>query len=733
MLVDLLHDRLPHSNGRVAGGGDLLIGLGIARPHGGAVIGGISHEIAGLGVIRGTGLARDGHAAELGGGTGTGVHHAGKHLVHEVGRGLLHGHMGLALVFQHGLTVAVPDLGIHLGRIVNAAVGKGREGRRHLHSAQAIGQTAHGQRGNGHILRHQAEAQLLRGVSVGLRHTQRLHGLNGDGVDGTPDALADHGPAGVGIGRVLRPWRIVHKLYGVVIKGGGRCHSTGVQSCGIHSQRLDRRTNLMLLDRIVVHQILGLGAHGAHHTHDVAGIGVHDGDTGLQLVALGRVYIQIAQICVDILRDLLDIRVHGAIDLIAAVVHQPLGRFIRNALGLSQICGHILDELLHKPIVDLDTVGLDQLAGVSGGICEVQRLRLGGFALLFCQIGLAGIGIDDLRHLVQDQFLALLVQLPGGDGGAVLPGVGPFILGVVEGRVVGDSDDTGALRRRQILGGLAEVVFRCRFHAAAAAAQIDHIQVQLQNLAFRVVLFKFQRPEDLLDLAVDGILILAGHVFQHLLGDGGAAVAIVAAGEGQQRSAQGPLPVYTVVTEKTLVLNGHRCLPQVGGHIVDVDQDTVLLPVDLLELHPLAALLVLIIDHGALGHGVVLRPDLQRRQQRCIHIPHENPQQHERCADADQDQGKDRHHNAARHMTGPDLPPFAGMIRPLGMRVSSFLQLGTSFCDPQGGFPSGSQPTIHHYQVHYIIPCQLRKCRIQPAKSFRFHRFYQIFPKISVT
>ena len=360
--------------------------------------------------------------------------------------------MGLALVFQHGLTVAVPDLGIHLGGVVNAAVGKGREGRRHLHSAQAIGQTAHGQRGNGHILRHQAEAQLLRGVSVGLRHAQRLHGLNGDGVDGTPDALADHGPAGVGIGGVLRPGRIVHKLHGVVIKGGGRCHSTGVQRCGIHRQRLDRRTNLMLLDRIVVHQILGLGAHGAHHAHDVAGIGVHDGDTGLQLVALGRVYIQIAQICVDILRDLLDIRVHGAIDLIAAVVHQPLGRFIRNALGLGQICGHVLDELLHEPVVDLDTVGLDQLAGVSGGICEVQRLRLGGFALLFCQIGLAGIGIDDLRHLVQDQFLALLVQLPGSDGGAVLPGVGPFILGVVEGRVVGDSDDTGALRRRQVLG-----------------------------------------------------------------------------------------------------------------------------------------------------------------------------------------------------------------------------------------------------------------------------------------
>ena len=489
----------------------------------------------------------------------------------------------------------------------------------------------------------------------------------------------------------------------------------------------------MLLHRVVIHQILGLWPHGAHHGHNVPGVGIHNGDAGLELFAGGGMDVQIAGVLINALGNLLNFRIHGAVDLIAAVIDQPLGGLVRHALRLCQIVGNVLDELLDKPVVDLNAVSLHHVAGVAGGVREVQRLRLGGFALLFCQIGLAGIGIDDLRHLVQDQLLTALVQLPGGDGGAVLPGVGPVILGVIQGGIVGDGDDAGTLRRRQVLGGLAEVVFRCRLHAAAAAAQIDHIQVQLQNLAFRVVLFKFQRPEDLLDLAVDGILVLAGHIFQHLLGDGGAAVAIVAAGEGQQRSAQGPLPVYTVVTEKTLVLNGHRCLPQIGRHIVDVDQDTVLLPVDLLELHPLTALLVLIIDHGALGHGVVLRPDLQRRQQRCIHILHENPQQHERCADADQDQGKDRHHNAARHMTGPDLPPFAGMIRPLGMRVSSFLQFGTSFCDPQGGFPSGNQPTIHHYQVHYIIPCQLRKCRIQPAKSFRFHRFYQIFPKISVT
>ena len=158
--------------------------------------------------------------------------------------------------------------------------------------------------------------------------------------------------------------------------------------------------------------------------------------------------------------------------------------------------------------------GLDHSSLASPEVSvKFKGLRLGGFALLFCQIGLAGIGIDDLRHLVQDQLLALLVQLPGSDGGAVLPGVGPFIFGVVERRVVGDGDDTGALRRRQVLSGLAGSSIPLPSPRRRSRCPNRSYSGTAPESGFSCCSFQIPAPGRLPDLAVDGILILAGHVF----------------------------------------------------------------------------------------------------------------------------------------------------------------------------------------------------------------------------
>ena len=584
--------------------------------------------------------------------------------------------MGLALVFQNHLPVAVTDFRIHFGRVVNATVGKGGESRRHLHGTQAVGQAAHGEGSDAHILRHQTQPQLFRGVGVGIRHAQRFQRLDGDGVDRPPDAFTDHGPAGVGVGGVLGPGIAVEQMHRIVVKGGSRSNRTCIQRGRIHRQGLDGGTHLMLLHRVVIHQILSFRSHGAHHGHNVPGVGIHNGDAGLELFAGGGMDVQIAGVLINALGNLLNFRIHGAVDLIAAVIDQPLGGLIRHALRLCQIVGNVLDELLDKPVVDLNAVSLHHVAGVAGGVREVQRLRLGGRTFFRGKVGLAGIRVDDLRHLVQNQLLPLLVQLPRGDGGAVLPGVGAVIFGVVKGRVVGDGDDAGALSRRQILGGLTEIVFRRRFHAGTAAAQIDHVQVQLQDLALGVIFLKFQRPEDLLDLAVNGVLIFAGHVFQHLLSDGGAAVAVVAADEGFHGSAQRPLPVHAVVAEKALVLNGHRRLPQIGRHIADIHQNPVFLSVNLLVFHPLPAVLVLIVDHGALGHGIVLCLDVQRRQQGGVYILHKDAEQHRSGAAADQDQRQQRHKDTSGSAADPSARFSAGMNgRFLRLGRSSFVQI----------------------------------------------------------
>ena len=131
-----------------------------------------------------------------------------------------------------------------------------------------------------------------------------------------------------------------------------------------------------------------------------------------------------------------------------------------------------------------------------------------------------------------------------------------------------------------------------------------------------------------------------------------------------------------MVAEKALVLNGHRRLPQIGRHIADIHQNPVFLSVDLLVFHPLSAVLVLIVDHGALGHGIVLCLDVQRRQQRGVYILHKDAEQHRSGAAADQDQRQQRHKDASGSAVCPSARFSAGMNgRFLRLGRSSFVQI----------------------------------------------------------
>ena len=146
-----------------------------------------------------------------------------QHTGHQIGGGLLHGHPLLRLILQHhGGVVVGQDLDIGLGLVVHAVVGEGGIGRRHLHGAEAVGQPAQAQGADVHVLRHQAQAQILGGEVVGRRDAHLLQGLDGDGIDGRADAVPHRGPAGIGVGRVLGPRVAVQQPDGIVVKGGGR-------------------------------------------------------------------------------------------------------------------------------------------------------------------------------------------------------------------------------------------------------------------------------------------------------------------------------------------------------------------------------------------------------------------------------------------------------------------------------------------------------------------------------
>ena len=336
--------------------------------------------------------------------------------------------------------------------------------------------------------------------------------------------------------------------------------------------------------------------------------------------------------------------------MVAAVVEAGVRLLFPDAELLPKPLDHIPDYLIHEPGVDFNLAhGLfHDLLGGGGPVGELQDLRLGGVPLGLGDEGHAGFRVYDLRHFIQDDLLALLVHLPGGDLGAILSGVSDVVQGAENRGVVGDGDEAGALRQAEVLGVLAEVKLRRRLNAVAGLAQIDGVQVQLQNIFLGVVLLKFQRPENLPNLPVDIGRVVLCHVFQHLLGQGGPAVAAVPGNQLQHRSG-GPLPVHALMLKEALVLDGNGGLPQVVGHLVKAHQNAVLLAVDVLELLPRPGLLILIVDKGAEVHGVVLRPHRHAGGDHRVDILLKEMQADQRRADAHQQDRPQRNEDPLHH------------------------------------------------------------------------------------
>ena len=121
---------------------------------------------------------------------------------------------------------------------------------------------------------------------------------------------------------------------------------------------------------------------------------------------------------------------------------------------------------------------------------------------------------------------------------------------------------------------LSKVGVRCGVYPVAALAQVNIIEVSLQDFLFGVVFLKLQGPENLHDLSLDGYLIVIGHIFNELLGDGGAPLNVTA-GEHQQDSFCGTNPVHSVVVIESLVLDGYGGVLQVLRDLREIDPNAV--------------------------------------------------------------------------------------------------------------------------------------------------------------
>ena len=107
--------------------------------------------------------------------------------------------------------------------------------------------------------------------------------------------------------------------------------------------------------------------------------------------------------------------------------------------------------------------------------------------------------------------------------------------------------------------------------AVAVLAQIDLVQVGLQDIGFGVVNFKQQRHDCFVSLSLEATLRVEVKVFDQLLSDGGAALTCATRDIGEQRARCSPKGDPRVGVKIT-IFGGNQRIDEWGGDIFQFNQ-----------------------------------------------------------------------------------------------------------------------------------------------------------------
>ncbi len=128
----------------------------------------------------------------------------------------------------------------------------------------------------------------------------------------------------------------------------------------------------------------------------------------------------------------------------------------------------------------------------------------------------------------------------------------------------------GDLGDRELVNGLAEIVQRSRRDAVIAEAEIDLVEVELEDAVLRERRLDAQRQQRLANLALIGALVREQEVLGHLLGDRRGALLPLAAGAHiRHHGADDTFGVDTRMLVEILVLGGEKRLDDELGHGLD--------------------------------------------------------------------------------------------------------------------------------------------------------------------
>ena len=563
-LVHLLHDLQPDI-GRVAAVQAVQrVVVFIADPHRRGILRRHAAE-PDVGVRGGgTGLAGGLHARDLRAGCSTvggDVLHAVQHVVR--GAHVLEALVRIRLVVQHHVALGVNHLRIGARAAEHAFVDEGGEAARHLAHGHAVGQAAERQRRQIDIrldgavrigaVADQLDVQLLGQEIIGFLRRQRVEHLHRDRIDRAGDTAFDrHRTAGRVAAVVHRPGVAVFILaQRAVVHRAARHDHALIHRRSVGGQGLKGRTGLAArIGRKGKFQLAGLFAAAARDAHDVALL-IRDDHGALRALAVLLRGGEDRIVRPDLVEDGLDLSVDGGVDGQAARVDHVVGHGLGIALLLHQVVDHVLDHRVRE-------IGI--------GLADVLDVVLIRAVVELLGHGRVVRGLIDhalIEHLTEDELLTLLDLFR-------------VVVHVVDRRVVGQAREHRALGQRQLGYILAEVAVGRGLHAVAAVAQIDGVQVHGEDAVLVVHrVLERKRAEDLIDLALDRIVVVLGRVLDQLLGDGRAAV-LLAADQPALDRAQRALPVHAAVRVKALVLDRDR-------RVLEVLRD-------LLAVHPFAAL-----------------------------------------------------------------------------------------------------------------------------------------------
>ena len=598
---------LPQTGSRMAGVADQLdLSRGLkAAPDCSGIVMGITAEIPVLLAVGGTGLAADILALDISHVTGTVIHRLIQTVVHIVHSLLTQDLLGFLDIVDDQITLGIINLREGAATTVDTVVCKGGISTGHVTDSGTVGQTAQAQRCVVHIrmliiIDQIGNAEFISGKLKAVLQTDLIESVDRNCVDRVHDTTQD----GSGIiiaffsivgecGTLARS--ILYILQRQILDNRCRCDLAQLKTGSIDSNRLKGRTDLT--NRIGCHipaikDLLFTNAAG--HADDVTGTVIDHHDAGLQLLCASGIR-DLGQVRIDLIDLLLDIHINGTIDVIATALNQ-LGidtlLFLFHGVPvhtvtLCQNSRHILHDRINEPgihilgsifanlnlLLALRAIVIGLLLGQrfnstliiaaivltvnphitrSNTVLKLQLLCQSLLILLLCQIPL-------IAHCPQGIFFADIVSLLTGHHLALI--FKSRSIGGKDGRVVGNTDQTGTFCRSQTLQLLTEIMGRCTLNTVFTVTKVNQVQIPLHDDVFIIPPFKIDGFKDLHNLTAYRNTVVAGHIFDQLLGNGGTT-GIAGTHEHLHTGLHRCDPVNTLMLIKALILNGHCSVNQ---------------------------------------------------------------------------------------------------------------------------------------------------------------------------